>query len=452
MPYNILNNLLKKIIDGIKNPLIKNMLLVGSITMLIKIISFYKETLIASIFGLSQILDTYFIAILIPTFIQNVFIGSLKNLFIPNYITEIKTTNNKGGFQSLVIIVILCLIIILSILALIFSEFFLEKVFIGHTVSYYNQVRNQLYIVLPCLIFWGLSGFISGLLEIDNRYLISTLSQILLPITTIVCLLFFKNYFEKNILAISILLGSLLSFLYLIIAGLHYKVIYLKSFLKINSNMLLMLKEYPPKLTSSLLTGINPFIDQFFAAQLVIGSIAAINYGTKLPGFTVSILLLAVGNVILPHFSKQINEDIEKAYKQLFKILKTIFFSSLTIAILMIFFSDYIIEILFERKEFTAENTYIVSNIQKIAFIYAPFYICTLVCVHFLTAINKNKFMAWVSFWNLILNIFLNIFFIRYYNVYGLVISTTIVYIICNFIYLKYVYKNYRLFKKNIKK
>ena len=321
----------KSLKQSIKNPLILNMLLVGGVTLLVKLISFYKETLIASFFGLSEILDTYFIAILIPTFIQSVFIGSLKNLFIPNYVTELKTSNNKGEFQLLTLIGILSLVIVLSILAFLFSELFLENMFKGHTTEYYNQIRDQLYIVLPCLLFWGFSGFISGLLEIKNKYLVSTLAQVFTPVTTIVCLLFFKDYFGNKILAVSILLGSTFSFLYLLIAGYHFKVIHLAR-VKINTNMRLMIKQYPPKVTSGLLTGINPFVDQFFAAQLALGSIAAINYGTKLPGFTISILLLAVGNVLLPHFSKLINEDLNKAYLQLFKILKIIFFGSLIVA------------------------------------------------------------------------------------------------------------------------
>ena len=65
-----------------KKALIKNIALVGVIMLSAKLISFYKETLVASIFGLSEILDTYYIAILIPSFVQNVFIGALKQLFI----------------------------------------------------------------------------------------------------------------------------------------------------------------------------------------------------------------------------------------------------------------------------------------------------------------------------------------------------------------------------------
>src|SRR5688572_11361214 len=137
-----------------KNPILRSMLIVGVISLLVKAIAFYKETMVASSFGLSELLDTYYIAILIPTIIQNIFIGSLNNLFIPNYITELSTTKHKGSFQTFTLYTISLIIIALTIIALVFSEYFLEIVFSGHNEDYYALVREQLYWVLPCLFIW----------------------------------------------------------------------------------------------------------------------------------------------------------------------------------------------------------------------------------------------------------------------------------------------------------
>lgn len=266
-----------------------------------------------------------------------------------------------------------------------------------------------------------------------------------MPIVAIICLIYYRDVFGSNVLAIGLLLGSFASFLYTLVTSILQKVIFLDT-LKINDNMKLMLQQYPAKATSGLLTGLNPFVDQFFAAQLAVGSIAAINYGKKIPAFIVGILIMAIGNVLLPHFSRQINTNPRLAYNQLFRILKTIFALGSILTIMIILFSDNIIHILFERNEFTANDTIVVSKIQQIAFAYVPFYLCTLICVKFLTAINKNRFMAWTSFWNLLVNLIMNVILMQYYGVYGLVMSTTIVYIIASFIYVGYTYiqfKNY---------
>ena len=337
---------MKKITELIKklltDPLIINILSVGVITLVVKGLGFYKETLVASTIGLSELLDTFYIAILIPSFVQNVFVGSLKNLFIPNYLAEVKSTNNAGEFQSVSFIIITGMVVILSLLSILFVSFGLEFVFKDHSPLYYELIRMQFYIILPCLLIWGYSSLIGGLLEIDNKFIISSLTPIFASITTIICLIFFKEELGERVLAIGILSGSILGFLFLTGYSYSSKNLQLKHPV-INSNIRVMIKQLPPKITSGFLTGINPFVDQFFAAQLVVGSISAINYGIKIPQFIVGILILAIGNVLLPHFSKLTVENIEKAYQQLFKVLKLIFGSTLVIVIIGIYFSDEIV-------------------------------------------------------------------------------------------------------------
>lgn len=441
---SLLKNVWQKANIAIKNPLVRNIFIVGTVSLIGSLVSFYKETLVASYFGLSELMDTYLIAVLIPSIIQHIFIGALKNLFIPNYVIELKTSRQNGSFQTFIFLTITALIVLLVLLAIFFVFFFLELVFPGHDGEFYNLIRIQFYIALPCLFLWGYTGFLAGLLELENKFLVSTLSKFITPIIIIIGILFFKNIVGDMVLVWSLTIGSLLTFIYYLIMNLRYKTIVFKR-LAINKNMLMMIKQYPPKVTSGLLTGINPFVDQFFAAQLVIGSVTAISFGIKIPAFIVSILILALSNVLLPHFSRTINDDLINAYRQLFKILKITFLVSAVITFLTFIVSNDIIRLFFERNEFTASDTTIVSNIQRIALLYVPFYLCTLVCVNFLTATNKNSFMAWVSLWNLILNLLLNFILMKYYDVYGLVLSTTIVYIICSFIYVGFTYKQYKV-------
>ncbi|WP_421804065.1 murein biosynthesis integral membrane protein MurJ [Flagellimonas sp.] len=428
---------------GLKTPLIRNFLIVGCISLLSSLVSFYKETLVASSFGLSELMDTYLIAILIPSIIQNVFIEALKKLFIPNYAIELKTTGQSGSFQTFVFLTVTILAFLLVVLAVVFVEFFLELVFSGHDQGFYDLIRSQFYIVLPCLFLWGYISFMAGILEMDDKFLISTIAKFITPTTIILCLFLLKSSLGDMVLVSALTLGSFLTFIYYLCMNLKFGTLRFKKFL-INKNMIMMVKEYPPKVTSGLLTGINPFVDQFFAAQLVMGSITAISYGVKIPGFVVSILMMALGTVLLPHFSKSINDNLEEAYRELFKILIYIFFGSSFIIIFSFIFSSDIIRLIFEHDQFTPDDTVVVSKLQRIAFLYVPFYLCTLICVNFLTAINKNRFMALVSLWNLILNLVMNIVLMRYFDVYGLVMSTTVVYIVCSFLYVGYTYKQYK--------
>ena len=439
------SKLSKLVSKSIRNPLIRNMLLVGAVTVLVKFIAFFKETEVAGTFGLSDILDTFFIAILVPSFIQSVFINALKNIFIPNYIIELKNgATNKGGFQSVVFLMTLGISLLSILIAYLSTDLFLEYIFPGHSMDYYSLIKRQLFILLPCLIFWGYSSLISGLLEISNRFLVSTIYPVISALTVMFFLWFLKNETGDLVLAIGTLVGSLIEFSFLLVYAIGKKEI-LMSKVVLNDNIRMMIRQLPPKVSSGLLTGLNNFVDQFFAAQLAVGSIAAINYGVKIPSFMVSVLILALGNVLLPHFSRQITFDIKKAYSELFKILKIVFLGTSAITILAFIFSFDIISFLFERGEFTTEDTHVVGKVQRIIFIYVPFYLSTLILVKFLTSINKNKFMAWTSLVNLILNITLNFILVKKFDLYGLAMSTTIVYIVSSIIYFSFTYKQYRL-------
>lgn len=432
----------------INNPMIINMIIVGVVTFGVSIIGFIKELLVSSKFGLSEFLDTFALAILIPSFIQNVFIGAIKNIFIPNYIAEKKTTKKLDEFQLLVLAIISLIVIFSLAVVILFDNIFIKILYPNHSKEYYSLITSQLHLVLPCLFFWGVNGFLSALLEISNKFFYSSVAPIFISIVTIINITLYKEYLGNKVLAISMLIGCILSFIYLIIGSYYYKTIKIKKIklFRLNNNMKLMLKQIPAKTTSGLLTGINPFVDQIFAAQLIIGSISALNYGNKLPSFGITILMVAIGNVLLPHFSTLVVTDLRKAYKELFKILKYIFLGTLIIILILVIFSPEIVHLIFERGHFTKKDTLVVSNVQRIIFLQVPFFVCTLILVKFLTSINKNGFMAWVSLVNLIINLLMNYLLIDIYKVYGLALSTTIVLVTSSFIYLFFTIKEYRKF------
>ncbi|HEA22208.1 hypothetical protein LCGC14_1636570 [marine sediment metagenome] len=434
----------KRLRKLISNPVIMNVAIVSIATMLIKIVAFYKETLVASTFGLSLLLDTFLIAVLIPAFIQNVFIGALRNIFIPNYIAELGSTNQKEEFQSLILLMVTGIMFFFTILTYFVSDLLVEIVFPNKDFEYYELVRSQLHIVLPSLFFMGYSSVIGGLLEIESKFMVSTLSGIFPAISTIIALIYFNDYLGDQVLATGFLMGNIFAFIYFIFIGYRYRLISLK-WPRLNENSRTMLKQLPPKVISGFLTGVNPFVDQFFAGQLAIGSIAALNYGLKIPAFVLGILLSSVGSVLLPHFSKLVNKNIASGFKYLFKSIKVLFISTFGLTIILMVFSEPIISLLFERNSFTSEDTKVVSAIQMIILAYVPFSLCGIIIVKFLTSINKNSFMAYISVISFALNIFLNYILVKNFDLYGLALSTTFVRITVSSIYFIY---TYRLFKK----
>ena len=431
---------LRDTFNRLKNNLVvQNLVLVSGITFLIKGVGFFKETIVAANFGLSELLDTFYIAILVPSLISNIFLGAYKSVFIPNYIAEMKIKGDKGSFQATSFLITVVISIIFMGIAYLSTDTFLEELYPGHTSSYYSLVKQQFYVLLPCVIFWGLSSLIGGLLNIANEYRLSTSGGIFTPLAIIVCLVFFKDALGNQVLATGTLIGAVLGLLYFLFIGLSKKILFYGIPDFQNNNIKILFSQIPAKVSASLLTGLNSVVDQFFAAQLVIGSIAALNYGLKIPAFLTGLLVIAITNVLLPHFSRSILENRKKTFNSLFKTLKIVFGTVAGLVLIGIIVSHDLVAFLFERKEFDSEDTKIVAQIQQIFLVYLPFSISGMIMVNFLTSINKNAIMAYISLIALILNIILDYIFMQYYGIWGIALCTTVISVLKNvtmFIYI----------------
>ena len=445
--YKILKklNLILTFKKLIKSPTVINIMTVAIISVFVKGLGFYKEIVVAGAFGLSELLDTFFIAALLPGFISEVFINAFKAVFIPNYIAEKKSTNNIGAFQSASFIVTLIIALFFIVISYLFTDVFLETLFRGHTQSYYELVKIQFYFLLPCIAFWGFTSLLSGLLNIHDEFRYSSIYPVLTSIFMLICLLLFKDQLQEKVLAVGMLIGSISQFILLLIVALRMKIINISKPDFYGKHTITMFKQVPAKVSSGFLSGLIGVTDQFFAAQLVVGSIAALNYGIRIPTFFTTIIVLAGGNVLLPYFSKLSLNNKHDAFKSLYYILKRLFIVVTFISIALIFISDFIVELSFERNEFTSEDTKIVATIQRMFLIVLPCAICQNIIFRVLTSINKNSFMAYISFVTIILNIILDFILMKFYGVMGIALATAILQILKFLLYLKYTAKQEKI-------
>ncbi|MBU2938617.1 virulence factor MviN [Lacinutrix sp. C3R15] len=433
-----LSNYIPSLKKAIKNPTVINIITVAVISIVVKGLGFYKEIIVAGSFGLSELLDTFFIAALLPGFINEVFLNAFKAVFIPNYIAEKKSTNKIGAFQSASFIITLSVAAIFIIISYLFTDVFLETFFKGHTPDYYALITTQLYYLLPCILFWGFASLISGLLNIYDEFKYASIYPVFTSIAMIVCLVFFKEQLQEKVLAIGMLIGSISQFIFLLIVAINKQIIKIAKPDFLGFHTQTMFKQVPAKVSSGFLTGLISVTDQFFAAQLIIGSITALNYGLRIPAFFTAIIVMALGNVLLPYFSKLSLTNKDEAFKKLYYILKRLFLGLIVVSVVLIFLSDFIVELFFERNEFSSEDTKIVANIQRMFLIGLPFTICGNIIVRFLTSINKNTFMAYISFVTVLLNIVLDIVLMKYYGVFGIALCTALLQVFRSLVYLKY--------------
>lgn len=228
-------------------------------------------------------------------------------------------------------------------------------------------------------------------------------------------------------MALGTLIGSCINMVYLILLCSRKGLLKVKFKSEKTKNITQMIKQIPAKISSALINGLNEPVDKYFSAQMAIGSVAALNFANKLPAFAIGIFAIAIGNVVLPHFSSLAVKSHSLALLELKKMTTIVFLAGAVIATVMFATSESLISFLFERNEFGSSDTQFVFPIQQMFVLQIPFYAVGVIFNKFLTSINKNNFLVISSLISLILNIVLNSVLINSMGVSGLALATSLV-------------------------
>jgi len=168
------------------------------------------------------------------------------------------------------------------------------------------------------------------------------------------------------------------------------------------------------------------FVDRFLASSFVDGSISSLNYASRITAIFDSMILMGVGVIVLPILSQlNIEGNNEKITTTTTFIFKWFFIVFLPIAVGSMIFSREIIEIVYMRGEFGADNVLVVSNLF---FYYAPLILLLplqFIVIRFFHSLENTKTPLYCTSFSVILNIVLSIFLSRIYGLHGLVISVS---------------------------
>jgi putative peptidoglycan lipid II flippase len=192
-----------------------------------------------------------------------------------------------------------------------------------------------------------------------------------------------------------------------------------------------VLKQFAPMAAGAFFMGGTELIDQSMAAMLGPGSVSALTYGNKLVMFILVVGSGALGTAIFPHFSRMTAvKDWDLARHTLKSYTRLVLIVTIPLTLMLIYLSEFLVGILFERGAFVAADTRLVGDIQALYLLQIPFYVLGIMGVRLLSAMKKNQTLMVISAINLITNIVGNYVFMSYLGVAGISLSTSVVYAI----------------------
>jgi putative peptidoglycan lipid II flippase len=412
---------------------------VALLTALVKAVTIGRELIVAWRFGTSDALDAYLIALLVPSFVVQTVAGSFNAAFIPTFIQVREREGDAvaGRLFSSVMLWSVMLLAATSILMLLCAPLYLPLIASGFSPEKLALTFRLLQLATPFVMLSGIVIIYGALLNAGHRFALAALSPVLTPTVSVLFLLAFRSWGVFALVA-GLICGAMLEMIVLGLALKRQEVNLRPGGFGADEHLRQVARQYIPMIAGAfLMTGTN-LVDQSMAAMLAPGSVAALNYGSRVIALPIGLAATALGTAVTPYFSSlAARRDWAALRHTLKRYLWLNLCVTVPITLLLFFFSEPLVRLLFQRGSFTAEDTQTVARVQAFYALQLPFYIAGILGVRLMSALLMNNIIFRIAAFNLFADIILNAILFRYLGVAGIALATSIVYVIsCSLIFI----------------
>jgi putative peptidoglycan lipid II flippase len=409
----------------IKNQEIINIIVI-SIMLLTKFLSFVRDLKVTAIQGASIESDAYNIAYLLAItifgFIGSAFSNSIMPIASELYIKDKrmmhKTINNVLCISTLFVSIMVALCYIKP-------NIFVNLMASGVSKETYRLAEELVKITIFSLVFLLYNSVFSIALRIYDANIVPTIGEFLFPVTMVIALFggVKSVYSLVNFLVIGYLIQCIFQLIYLIRLGYRPRIYFnFKDPYFIN-----VVKIMPPMLISTGFLQISSIIDNRMASQFGMGSITALSLAIKVNGLAYTLFSTSLMQIVYSRLSKaNATGDIKEFQSVVKKQTSTILFFIIPVSICLFLFSSQIMTLLFVRGNYTQKNAIIASNIL-IGFVSGLIiFVLRDICNYILYSAKNSVFPSIIGGFSVVINIILNQTLPRIIGIQGISFATSI--------------------------
>jgi putative peptidoglycan lipid II flippase len=342
------------------------------------LIGLFKTRLLISYFfgSKAQLLDVYYAAFVIPdTIFQLLVIGSLSAAFIPVF-TRLLSKHEEEAWRVARVSFNLVLLVFLAISALIFLLAHPLSLLIapGFNPAQITIMASLLRVMLFAQLFFCVSGFLTGIIQSHQRFLIPALAPVV---------------YNLGIIAGTVLLSPTLGIygpaVGVVIGAVLHMVIQLPIAIKLGFRFTTRLDLHhpgvreiihlmPPRALALGIDQIEQFVAVILASLLASGSLSLLNVARLLYALPSSLFGVTIGQAALPVLSRQAAESDIKVFRQtIVSSILQIAFLSLPVSVLFIVLRIPIVRLVFGARSFPWEATLLTGKTLAILAVSATF-------------------------------------------------------------------------------
>jgi len=409
-------------------------------TAAVKVAGAAKVIISARLFGTGDAMDAYLVAFLLPSFFVDVLAGPIDAALVPRLV-ELREGRGRAAieeFSSNVLAVTGAVFLMAAVTVAALSGWFLPA--LASSFSQEKLVLSERLLLCMILIapLTGLSATWRAVLNAEHRFAAAAFIPMLTPLTCIVTLLAAGRRYGVMALAVATLSGA---FLEAVASGVSVRragYTIQPRWGGITPELRAVIGQYAPVVAITLVMTGSAALDQAMAARLESGSVATLNYGTRLLGVLMAVGPAAVGTVVLPHIS---GAALLQESRSITRILRTylvlVFALILPVIAVVMYFSGPLIRLLFQGGAFSEASTHLVAAVQSMSMLQVPIALLLALEIRLTSAAKANQILYRVAVLSLALTVVLDFLLMRSRGVIGIPLAgvavrlVSVVYLSC---------------------
>ncbi|MEX0880059.1 MAG: lipid II flippase MurJ [Thermoanaerobaculia bacterium] len=419
--------------------ILRAFLAVGTAAVLAKAFAAGKDLFVASRYGVSEELDVFLAALLIPFFLVSVVAGSFAAVAVPAYLGALRAGGPEEGVRLvrllagrlLIALAAAAAILLLAsgpLVTLVASGFSPEK----------REITRRCLVALTLLVpIAGLGSLWSAILNARGRFALPALLPSTTSVVTVLALLL-SGSTGAWVLVLATLAGAGAEGLVLILALRRHRIPSAPLWRGTHVSVAPTLRQGWHLVGGSSILATTVVVDQSMAAMLGPGSVASLAYGSRLVAAISSLGAMALGTAALPTLAAHAADCDWAALRATVRsVSRACLAVSIPVTVILIVLSRGIVAVWFERGAFTAATGDTVASVQRLLLIQVPFFLVGIFYARLLAALGASRALLWGNCLSVLLNVGLNLALMRRFGVPGIALSTSIVYVVA-LLYLRH--------------
>lgn len=408
--------------------LLKSTFIVMFLAGVSKLMGLLRETTMASAYGVSDVMDAFLVAILLPQFMSSLMQSGVLKAFVSLYheTDSERGPQAAGSFTKTLLCLTFGFGVVLYMTLDSLSAQLLHLVAPGFTEEKLRLTSSLLNVMMPCFIFMASTDILSAYQQAKGSFTYSTSGPIVLNITTVLMVILLANAQGIYAAATAYLISAIVQFFVQVYGS--YKC-GLWSYLKFELNLqdsrkfavLIM-----PILAGIAFSQANTLIDRFFASWLPEGSISALNYSYKVHWLVIAFFVVPFSTAFFPALAELYNRERTLFQAKVRRLASLLMFIALPISVLAIILSHPIISVIYQRGAFHASDVTTTSEVLVCYLIGLVFQVLVILLLDVAYVMQKSKLVFTVVVIMAISNATFNYLVVDKFAAPGLAVSTSV--------------------------